>query len=123
MLVVEDEAAVRKLAARILQNGGYEVITTGSPEEALEMCAAGEAHIDLVLSDMIMPGMSGPQLSSGIKNVRSDLAMLFMSGYPGDVIAQGRDLDPELQIVMKPFTEDQLLAAVREKLNSRVSPG
>ena len=90
VLVVEDEPDVRRMAERILTKGGYSVISTSGGEEALEICRRADQPIDLLLTDVIMPGMLGTELVEQIKRLRPELGVIFMSGYSHEVLAPER---------------------------------
>lgn len=119
ILVVEDEADVRRMAERILSKGGYSVIGTSGGEEALEVCRKAEQSIDLLLTDVIMPGMLGTELVGQVMTIRPELGVIFMSGYSHDVLA------PEALVgqggtafVEKPFSSSELLQTVRGLLDA-----
>ncbi|HET7482181.1 MAG TPA: response regulator, partial [Actinomycetota bacterium] len=117
VLVVEDEAGVRDIAVRILTEAGYQVMSAGDPLDALEMVRTDGSHIDLVLTDVIMPNLSGKALVERLRNKRAGLRVLYMSGYTDEVIANQGVLDPGVRLLQKPFDARALLSAVREALN------
>jgi PAS domain S-box-containing protein len=116
ILLVEDEDAVRELVRRVLEDGGYAVLTASRPSEAEALLAEHE-HVDLLLTDVVMPEMSGYDLARRIEERRQGLGVLFMSGYApqGSVDADAGEL------LKKPFTPDQLARAVRAALDARRS--
>jgi PAS domain S-box-containing protein len=114
ILVVEDEPAVLRLTSRILSEAGYTVVEAASPEQALELCA--DAPIDLILSDVVMPRMSGKELGDRCRETQPGVRLLFMSGYTGEIISRHGMLDEEVTVVEKPFSAEGLLAAVHEAL-------
>ncbi len=115
VLLVEDESAMRQIAARILEAGGYSVAHTGSPIEALSLIEHADAF-DLLLTDVVMPEMLGTELGVRVAEIRPDLPILYMSGYIDPLIgARYQISDPEL-IVRKPFSREDLLARVRDAL-------
>jgi signal transduction histidine kinase len=114
LLVVEDEEAVRSVTRSILERNGYDVVTFGAAEEALAELAS-DARVDLLLTDVVMPGMSGPQLADRARGLRPDLPVLLMSGYPRDLLEQGA-IDPGLVMVKKPFDSHALLDHVTRAL-------
>lgn len=121
ILVVEDEPAVRELVRRILTINGYEVVTAASGPEAIAIFESEEAGFDLLLTDVIMPMMSGRELSELI-----GLPTLFMSGYTDDVLGQERVNSGDVSLLHKPFTADGLLTHVTQALaatNPGGSPG
>ena len=116
VLVAEDEEALREVTTRILGRGGYTVLAASDGADALEVAAAHEGPIDLLLSDVVMPGMLGRVLAERIRQARPDTRVLFMSGYAQPVLTSNGILDPGVHLVEKPFTGADLLAAVAEQL-------
>ncbi len=118
VLVVEDEPDVRRMAERILTKGGYSVIGTPIGGEALEICGQGAQHLDLMLTDVIMPEMLGTELVERVHGVRPELPVLYMSGYSHDVLApQALTADENSAFIEKPFSTQALQATVRELLD------
>lgn len=117
LLVVEDEAALRDVAGRILSGAGYRVLSAECGPEALELAAAHEGAIDLLVSDVIMPGMLGKDLAERLSEVRPDTRVLYMSGYAQPVLHTHGTLDPGVALLEKPFTANDLLTAVRRRLD------
>lgn len=115
ILVVEDDEALRELTVRTLKDAGYRVIEAGDAEAALDMVKAANSRIDLLLTDVIMPGKSGVELLEQVKVVHPSLRSLFMSGYTGDLPLRG-GLMPEAAFLEKPFTRSSLLKKVRSAL-------
>ena len=112
VLVVEDEAAVRQLASRSLELAGFTVIAAEDGEAALEVIRSGGPLPDLLLTDVVMPHVSGRQLSEAVAEMKPDLPVLFISGYAGDDVVL-RQLVPEgAAFLQKPFTPDQLVESV-----------
>jgi PAS domain S-box-containing protein len=118
VLLVEDEIAVRAAARRILSRGGYVVIEAMTPSEAITLSADRSRRIDLVLTDVVMPEMSGMDLVARLHQTRPDLPVLYMSGYPQDVIAHQGLVTGDVRLLEKPFTRRALLAAARAALSS-----
>jgi PAS domain S-box-containing protein len=116
VLLVEDEDDVRRVTRRILADAGYKVLTAAGGREALEICESGEGTIDLMLSDVIMPEMLGPQLATYATELRPQMAVLYMSGYTDQVIEHATDGGEEMPFVEKPFTAETLLAGVGDLL-------
>ncbi len=114
ILLVEDEAMVRAVAARALTRSGYEVLTAGSGEEALAIMA-DRPDIDLLISDVVMLGMDGPTLVARARAARPDLRALFISGYAEEQVRARVD-DPATPLLRKPFSVQELSAAVRARL-------
>jgi PAS domain S-box-containing protein len=119
LLVCEDDAAVRKLTARLLRSGGYEVLTAANAEEAREHVRTHGSAIDLLLTDVIMPGMNGKELSDELTGLVPGLKTLFVSGYTSEIIAHHGVLDEEVTFLHKPFCRHALLCKVREMLDRR----
>jgi signal transduction histidine kinase/CheY-like chemotaxis protein len=116
ILLVEDEQDLRDLACEILAGHGYTVLTAGDPEEALRLAELHPATIELLLTDVVMPGSSGPQLAERLLARRPAMKILFMSGYTGDAIVHHGVLEPGTPFVQKPFTPETLSQRVRETL-------
>jgi PAS domain S-box-containing protein len=119
ILVVEDEDAVREITRRILTRSGYQVLQAASPAEALEVYRPNSGRIDAVLTDVLMPGMSGGQLIERLHEIRPDLPTLLMSGYTASSLPGGRTLPRDTPLVRKPFTAPALLRRLREVLDGR----
>lgn len=117
VLLVEDEAPVRELAALALRRAGYRVLAAGSGEEALSLAEAFDEPIHLLLTDVVMPGLKGPEVAARLKRTRPDIAVMLMSGYAAEVV-KGEDLPPG-GLLAKPFSHRALLAAVRTALDAR----
>ena len=113
ILVVEDETEVRQFIGRALRNKGYRVLLARDGNEALRICAENKGKIGLILTDMIMPGMSGPALVESLSRLNPGMKVLYMSGYAVDVVASDRGLDPGIPFIQKPFTSVNLTARIR----------
>ncbi|HUQ00390.1 MAG TPA: response regulator, partial [Aeromicrobium sp.] len=117
VLVVEDEDSVRRLAALVLRRAGYDVQEAGTAKEAEEWVASRKLPIDLLVTDVVMPGSSGSALYERLSMRQPGLRVLYMSGYTDDaVIRQGR-LPAEATFLQKPFTGELLIRKVREILS------
>lgn len=116
ILIVEDEEGVLLLALHTLRRQGYHVLHTSNPLEAEEIFANNHDRIDLLLTDVVMPGKSGPQLGKNFRKIRPDLKILFMSGYTDDTIVPQRAANEPTAFILKPFTPDSLADKVREVL-------
>jgi two-component system cell cycle sensor histidine kinase/response regulator CckA len=117
LLVVEDEAALRDVAGRILSGAGYRVLAAECGPEALELAAAHEGAIDLLVSDVVMPGMLGKDLADRLCIARPETRVLYMSGYAQPVLHTHGTLEPGVALLEKPFTANDLLTAVRKRLD------
>jgi len=122
ILVVEDEEEVRALVRGILQARGYAVLEASRPSEALATCKHHEGPIHLLLTDVVMPEMSGPELAERFQGYRGEARVLYMSGYTGDAIVHFGILDSANPFVQKPFTTDALAQKVREVLDATPNP-
>lgn len=116
ILIVEDEEGVLLLALHTLRRQGYNVLHTRDPIIAEQLFAQHHEQIDLLLSDVVMPGKSGPQLGKNFREIRPDLKILFMSGYTDDTIMPHRVAGEPTAFILKPFTPDSLADKVREVL-------
>ena len=117
ILLVEDEPAVQLLERRVLEMGRYEVLVASSGEEALNLLDGHEGRIDLLVTDVVMPGMTGRELAEAVAHRRPGLRALFLSGYaPDEVLRQGVRAE-EAHFLQKPFTPSSLLGKVREILS------
>jgi PAS domain S-box-containing protein len=116
ILVVEDNDMVRDLACTILKNQGYQVYCAESGPEALALVASETWTPNLLLTDVVMPGMNGKQLFEKLSTTNQDLKALFMSGYTGDVIINRGVLDKKFNFIQKPFSVQGLASKVREAL-------
>jgi len=117
ILVVEDEAAVRELIHTVLAEKGYDVIPAKDPEDAERIAGQLKSEVHLLLTDVVMPGMSGRELAARISARRQDIRILFMSGYTDNVITAGGMLEKGLAFLQKPFSPAALVQRVREVLS------
>jgi PAS domain S-box-containing protein len=120
VLIVEDEEKVRQLAVRILERLGYAVLEAEDGVAALELCQERSKPIDLVLTDVIMPGMNGKEFVDQLRAWRDDFRVLFMSGYTGDIIADRGGLEPDIRLIQKPFDRARLAVHVRQALDGSI---
>jgi PAS domain S-box-containing protein len=118
VLLVEDEPEVRRLVEKILDMHGYTVIAAASPAEAIALSRTRRDAIDILVTDVIMPGMNGRELSHVLSGFRPALRVLYMSGYTDAAIAHHGILEPGTAFVSKPFTPDVLARKVREVLDA-----
>jgi nitrogen-specific signal transduction histidine kinase len=117
VLVVEDERAVRYLVNTILSRAGYVVLEAASPTEADAVLGDPAAVVDLLITDVVLPGESGPQLFDRAVQKRPNLRVLYMSGYTDDAVSRERLLAPGVAFIQKPFTAEDLARKVREVLD------
>jgi DNA-binding NtrC family response regulator len=121
ILLVEDEDDVRELTQMVLSKRGYNVIEAHSPAEAERLAGHGGPEIHLLLTDVVMPGISGRELAKRLSERFPHLRVLFMSGYTYNVIAQNGTLEEGISFLQKPFTPQLLMEKVREALDRPVS--
>lgn len=112
ILVVDDEPAVRRLAALMLKNAGYGVYMAGSAVEAIELAESLACELNLLITDMRMPGVDGHELIGRIRRICPHMDVMVFSGFIADT-----ERSRNYPILAKPFTKEQLLAAVREILD------
>ena len=117
VLVVEDEDAVRRLVGRTLAAGGYRHLEARHGEEALEICVKSGETVHLLLSDVIMPRMGGPELAKRLRVLYPELRTLFVSGYADEAVVRHGILESSISFLQKPFTPDVLLRKIREVLD------
>ncbi|MBI4563990.1 MAG: response regulator [Planctomycetes bacterium] len=117
ILVVEDEAAVRKLIQRVLEKEGYTVLEAGDVDEAVARCEQYRGDIHLLLTDMVLPKMDGRKLAERILSLRPSLKVAYMSGYADEAIFPREPLEPGRMFIEKPITPTSLLAKLREFLS------
>jgi two-component system cell cycle sensor histidine kinase/response regulator CckA len=116
VLLVEDEDNVRRLARDILERYGYTVLHARDGAEAVALCRSHRGEIHLMVSDVVMPGMGGPESAGLIRRIRPTMKVLLMSGYPDRAVTEHRIQDPETPFLQKPFTPAALARKVREVL-------
>jgi two-component system cell cycle sensor histidine kinase/response regulator CckA len=118
MLVVEDAAPLRKLSVTLLEQYGYRVLSAANGAEALELAEKDIQSVDLLLTDVIMPGLGGHALAQRLQALRPGLKVLYMSGYTDSSIAQHGVLEQGISLLHKPFTEEELVRKIREVLDA-----
>ncbi len=118
VLLVEDDRAVRAMARRILEAKGYHVLDAANGDRAVNICETHPERIHIMVSDVIMPRVSGRILSDRISQLRPEMKVLFMSGYPDETIVQHGVLQPGTAFLEKPFTPEKLVAKVRQVLDA-----
>jgi PAS domain S-box-containing protein len=113
ILVVEDEVGVRKVIRSVLQAGGYKVLDTGDVDAVLDICRQYKGKIHLLLTDVVLPGMSGPQLAEKVTRERPEIFVVYMSGYTDDAIVHHGVLDAGTAFIEKPIAPNVLLEKIR----------
>ena len=117
LLVVENEAAIAALVQIALERHGYLVLTAASGSEALSLAASHKGPIDLLITDVVMPDLLGPELARRFVAERPDMPTLFMSGYMDDALGEAASMLPvPVDFIQKPFSPSTLTAKVREML-------
>ncbi len=119
VLLTEDEPDLRELARIFLEGYGYKVLEASSAEQALEMADIFTEKIDLLLTDVIMPGMSGRQLAESILTKRPNIRVVYMTGYTDDMVVQHKVLEPGVNLLQKPFGRSDLALKVRSTLDGK----
>ena len=119
VLVVEDSDDLREIVDRILSQHGYKVMVAAGGPAALDMARDYAGHIDLLLTDVIMPQMQGSELAPLLVESRPDLRVLYMSGFAQPALGATGTLPPEAALLDKPFTEPALLARIRQVLETK----
>jgi CheY-like chemotaxis protein len=121
ILLVEDEPSVRELARRILHSRGYNVLVAMDGPSAIEMVEHSQQHIDLLLTDVIMPGLNGQDVAERVRALRPDIRVLFMSGYNEEAVLRDGVLAAGAAFLEKPFSPSELLNRVRRILQTKSS--
>lgn len=116
VLIVEDEASILKLGKRILEDLGYTVLAAETPNLALDLVQKQPGRIHLLLTDVVMPEMNGQDLANRVQTFYPDLKVLFMSGYPANIIARKGVLEAGVHFIQKPFSNKDLAVKIREAL-------
>ena len=117
VLVLEDEEVVRDLLCAVLTDAGYDVLCAAAPTEALELARARPEPIDLLVSDVILPEMHGPAIARLINALKPEMKVLFVSGYSENDISEQGVLDPGVEVLQKPFSQQELLLKIDAMLN------
>ncbi len=118
VLLVEDDGAVRQLMRAVLKNRGYDVIDAGSAEEAITLFQEGQGRIDMLVSDVVLPGMNGDDLAYDLQSRVDSLAVLLISGYPRGAIGMQHRLPSGTHFLQKPFSPSKLCQTIRSILDS-----
>ena len=118
ILVVDDEPEVRKLVTAMLTRNGYRVLTADTGENAVRLFRSNP-DVELLLTDVVAPGMSGPMIADEIAALKPDIKVLFMSGYDGTQVVQRYVVEKNYSLLIKPFTMEQLEGKVRETLGEK----
>jgi PAS domain S-box-containing protein len=117
VLLVEDETPVRNITLLLLEKLGYRVLEAANAEEAFSLVESGQAKIELLLTDVIMPGTSGPELAAALSRRDLGIKVLFQSGYTGEAVLRHANIKPDMAFLKKPFTLGTLAKKIREVLD------
>jgi CheY-like chemotaxis protein len=120
ILVVEDDVGVREYVAGILTDLNYEVLEASDGPSGLAVLRKAAQQIDLLLTDVVMPGMNGRELAQQARALAPDIKILFMSGYSEDAITRQGRLDPDVELIEKPFSPQELAVRVRVMLDADI---
>ena len=118
VVLVEDEEMVRGLLSEVLRRVGYEVLACANPEEGIAVCRRHTGKIDLLLTDVMMPGMNGREMANRIQETLPGLRVVFMSGYTEQVLLQEKQMDAPFEYLQKPFTLRSLTQKVAKVLGN-----
>ena len=122
ILAVDDNQAIRSLIRETLAPLGYKILVAASGDEALEISRTEKEKIDLLLTDIVMPGMSGRQLINRLQSERPALKAILMSGYPADIVGPNSFLEPHLNFIEKPFMQAELVRKINQVLGESSDP-
>jgi CheY-like chemotaxis protein len=122
VLVVDDEDDLRDIMRRMLERRGFHTLVAGDSQEAITVCRDHPGEIDLLVTDLNLPGVSGGELSLSARELRPGIRVVYISGLPKDMaVAEGR-IDPDAVLVKKPFSTELLIEALRSVLAERATP-
>ena len=119
VLVVEDEDAVRLLTRRVLEDANYRVFDAANPQQAEELFDKDPDRFQVLVTDVIMPGSTGPQLFERLVRKQPTLKVLYVSGYTDTAIIDGGQIDPAIELLQKPFSANALKRRIREVLDAK----
>jgi two-component system, cell cycle sensor histidine kinase and response regulator CckA len=123
VLLVEDEDMVRHLASELLEESGYLVLSANGGEEAISFATKHKEQIDLLITDVVMPNISGKEVAEQLKKIHPETKVLFMSGYTDEAIVHHGIVDSNIAFIQKPFSEQALAHKIREVLDSENGTG
>jgi two-component system cell cycle sensor histidine kinase/response regulator CckA len=121
ILIVEDDAALLQVTERSLKNAGYAILAAGSPAEAIHFSESHRGPIDLMVTDVILPGINGPQLAGHLSTIRPEMKVIYVSGYTDNAIVHHGVLHPGLAFLQKPISPKTLIRKVAEVLATPLS--
>jgi two-component system, cell cycle sensor histidine kinase and response regulator CckA len=118
ILLVEDEEMVRALMCEVLEREGYEVLSCSHPQQGIEVSRQRGRQIDLLLTDVVMPGMNGRDMANRILEFLPELRVIFMSGYTEHALAREGEIDPQFEYLQKPFALQTLTRKLKRVLGN-----
>ena len=118
ILLVEDEEALRRYVRAVLEKSGYFVVEAGTAAGALEAVSSPPREVSLLLTDVVLPRASGPELGRRLKILQPNVKILYMSGYPKDLVSRHGELGPGADLIQKPFDAESLLQRVEQVLSA-----
>jgi CheY-like chemotaxis protein len=121
ILVAEDQDGVRQMTQKILEKCGYNVLSAEGAEQALHLAKHHQGAIDLLLTDVVMPGMSGPELVESLVSFRPEIPAIYMSGYTDDQLQHHGVLHEDVVLIEKPFSAKGLTGTIRQVLNEKTA--
>ena len=121
LLVVEDDDSVREFTKRMLKTLGYNVLIASDGQKGLELFKSHASQIDMIITDMIMPNMTGKQFVEAVRQIDKDIKIMFVSGYSPDDTTDGTALGQSVAFFQKPYTRDQLAKKIRDVLDGKNS--
>lgn len=121
LLVVDDDDSVREFTVRMLKTLGYNVLSATDGRKALELFKSQAPQINLIITDMVMPNMTGGQFVEAVRQVDKDMKVMFVSGYGPNDTAEGAALGKSVAFFQKPYTRDQLSKKIRDVLGGQNS--
>ena len=119
LLLVEDDPSLRALIVSVLEDGGYEVLQASNGLDAIELAERHRGQIDLLLTDIVMPGLSGPELAQRLRGLRPGLEVLFLSGYNDSRLVSRGVKQANVNLLIKPFTPAELVGRVHDLLEAK----
>jgi CheY-like chemotaxis protein len=119
VLIVEDDDDLRAYLTDVVRALGYGVLNAANGKQALDLLSQTKSHIALLLTDVVMPGMTGRDLAEDATKLRPSLKVLYMTGYSRNAISRNGRLDPRLDVLQKPITQSELAARIRDALDAR----
>ena len=120
---MEDEVALRRYVRAVLEQNGYSVLEAGSAVSALQAVISPPRRVHLLLTDVVLPQVSGPELGRRLRALQPDVKILYMSGYSESLVSRHGVLEPDAELIQKPFDAASLLLRVRKSLSSEGSLG